>query len=126
MELPTHIINHIKDILWGNRVEWKAKFSQIINVMIHSVGKENINAKTYCPSCGENERWLFEPICFYCNDTTYKYPYNTFSGTNQGAFYLHNQFTLLYSGINKQTHYPNAARCWGSSQWRTRRSYALT
>ena len=126
MYLPTHITNHIKDMLWGNREEWKAKFSQIINIMTRSIGKVNSSTKTYCPSCGENEMWLFEPICFYCDNGINKYPFNTFSGTNQGAFYLGNQFILLHSGITKHTYYPNAARCWGTPQWRTRRSYALT
>ena len=78
MYLPTHITNHIKDMLWGNRNDWKAKFSKIIEVLPHSVANED--AKQYCSSCGEKERWPECTRCFYCADTDiiYKYPYNTF------------------------------------------------
>ena len=125
--LPTHITNHIKDMLWGSRNDWKAKFSKIIEVLPHSVANEE--AKQYCSSCGEKERWPECTRCFYCADAEIinKYPYNTYSGENQGGFYLHNKY-LLFSlsfffrnrKFRSQYHYPNAARCWGTTHWRTR------
>jgi len=80
MYLPSEITNHIKDMLWGNREEWKAKFSKIVEVLPHSIGKcksfhENLSTKTYkiyCPLCGEYKLSIFGPVCEYCNDFVYK------------------------------------------------------
>jgi len=129
MDLPSEIIEIIKDCLWGNHDEWKAKLSQIIKLFPHENNLiENLNdsgdyEETYCPQCGEKELFPFSrTICFYCDTYIYKYPFNTFSGGNQGCFYLHNTYILLYrSFIHKHSYYPNHARCWGTPQWRRKR-----
>lgn len=122
MDLPIHINNHIKDMLWGNRNDWKIKFSKIIEVLPHLVAYENSTTKQYCSLCGEKERWPECTRCFYCADADIinKYPYNTYSGGNQGGFYLHNKPILLHSKGEPRNYYPNAARCWGTTHWRTR------
>jgi len=91
------IINHIKDMLWGNTSTWKTLFSQIIkpftieNDLISYLKDIRHYCADYCPSCGEKEVYSsISSICDLCKTPIHKYPFNTFSGGNQGCFYLHN------------------------------------
>ena len=123
------ITTHIKDFLWGNTADWKTKLSQIIQPisyenLINNLTNSGDYNETYCPLCGEKELFpLNRTGCFYCDTDIYKYPFNTFSGSNQGGFYLHNTYMPLYRNFvyKRQHDYPNHARCWGTPQWRRRR-----
>ena len=98
LKIPSDITTHIKDFLWGNTADWKVKLNQIINnrnlvVNLNNSGDYN---ETFCPQCGEKELFPFARIaCFYCDTDIYKYPFNTFSGGNQGCFYLHNTLIII-------------------------------
>ena len=113
LKIPQELTTHIKDLLWGNTISWKAKFSQIIKLFTHEnnlMGNLNNSGdyeETYCPQCGEND--VFPPsrtICFYCDTDIYKYPFNTFSGGNQGCFYLHHTRILLYRDLVHKYNFP--------------------
>jgi len=101
-DLPSEIIEMIKDNLWGNLNTQKIKFG--IGKWLNKYKKPyNIDAAYYCSHCGERKYILPENnICLTCKQMIDKnhaaYPYNTWSGLAQGHFILHNKIICLYAG----------------------------
>ena len=113
LNIPLDITTHITDFLWGNTLSWKAKFSQVIklfnykNDLMGNLTNQGDYCETYCSKCGEKELFPFtRTICFDCEPIIHKYPFNTFSGGNQGCFYLHHTRILLYRDLVHKYYFP--------------------
>lgn len=103
-EVPSEIINLIKEYLWGSSNTWKQK----LDIKPWNLSRRLLSLNfyprntAYCAICGE-KKYIFNyttTSCFSCNNPTlnYGWKYTTWSGTNQGHFKLHNKIICLYSG----------------------------